>query len=433
MKLSSIAWTLFITFCINMQGASDAFGQTLKSTTASFSELTSYPTFTEKDFIYYFCGSANHQDGSLKASTSGPSATFKWDKYTQASGVFTFFLNETGTSSTLTRLSDGCYRVSFTDNGINYVLRAWVINSWITATSTITDSNCQSFKLLGTVSGSSYAYADLSTNQIISSSPNYKFIWQSAGNFVSNSLNPLVVKPPPINTAYQLQVTDRAGCVVSSPVTYQSIVPKAKFSWKTNQPSVAQYSLPEAPLPVQFINESINGDVEKYEWFLFKEKSILSNQPQGAKIDSIMEEIYLKDPTYTYEHTGKYMVKLVAAKQSPGFTCRDTVYLKDYISIDSSLVKVAPAFTPNGDGVNDILTIRTRSLQSLDFQIFNRWGRIVHHFRKSGYVPADTELATWDGKINNVLASPGVYFYVADGQGRDGKRRRKKGFIELVW
>ena len=146
-----------------------------------------------------------------------------------------------------------------------------------------------------------------------------------------------------------------------------------------------------------------------------------------------MDIIYLENPTYTYNHTGSYMVKLVAARQSPGYTCRDTFYMKDYIVIDTSLVKVAPAFTPNGDGVNDVLTIRTRSLLSLDFQVFNRWGKIVHHYRKIGFIPGDSEFATWDGKINGKLASPGVYFYVVDAEGRDGKRRRKKGFVEMIW
>ena len=146
-----------------------------------------------------------------------------------------------------------------------------------------------------------------------------------------------------------------------------------------------------------------------------------------------MERIYLENPVYTYENSGKYMVKLVAAKQTAGFTCRDTFYLKEYIVIDTSLVKVAPAFTPNGDGINDVMTVKTRSLESLEFQVFNRWGRIVHRFSKSGFIPANSELAAWDGKVNGKLATPGVYFYVADALGRDGVRRRKKGFVEMIW
>ena len=409
-------------------------GQSLNSTTASFSEQTSYPDFAGKDFIYYFCGTSGHQSGSLTALSSGDQVTFTWDKFTPLTGTFSYYSNETGISSRLTALADGCYRVSFREKGVDYQFRAWVMNGWINATATISDSNCQSFNLNGSAIGVDYSYSDISTNRPVPVNSGFKYIWESNNVLMATINNPIILLPPAINTVYQLQITDRAGCMESTEVTYESIVPKAKFSWKTDQPSEAQYSNYQASLPVQFVNESLNGDVDKYEWFLFKEKGALEKEGAGGVIkDSIMEMIYLENPAYTYNYTGSYMVKLVAAKQTPGYTCRDTIYLKNYIVIDTSLVKVAPAFTPNGDGINDELIIRTRSLQSLDFQVFNRWGRIVHRFRKNGYVPGDTVLAAWDGKINGKLASPGVYFYVVDAQGRDGKRRRKKGYVEMVW
>ncbi len=423
-----------ILFVIVLSSVQFVDGQSLTSTTASFSEQTSYPVFAGKDFIYYFCGSSGHQSGSLYAASSGQQVTFTWDKFTSMSGAFSYYSNETGATSRLSGLSDGCYRVSFRDNGVDYQFRAWIMNGWITPVATITDSNCQSFSLHGIVTGADYSYSDLATNQPVSVNPGYKYIWESNTILMATIQNPVINRPPSINTNYQLQVTDRAGCTESTQVSYESIVPKAQFSWKTDQPSEAQFTNYQAPLPVQFVNESVNGDVDKYEWMLFKEKSALEKEGTSGVIkDSIMETIYLENPAYTYNYTGSYMVKLIAAKQSTGFTCRDTFYLKNYIVIDTSLVKVAPAFTPNGDGINDMLIIRTRSLQSLDFQVFNRWGRIVHRFRKNGYTPGDSELAAWDGKINGKLASPGVYFYVVDAQGRDGKRRRKKGYVELIW
>jgi gliding motility-associated-like protein len=220
----------------------------------------------------------------------------------------------------------------------------------------------------------------------------------------------------------------------SSQVTYVSIVTKAQFSWTTTQTSNSKFTNYEAPLDVKFTNESVNGDADKFEWFLFKDKSEIEKESSaGGKVDSILMRIYDVNIAYTYENSGSYMVKLVSAKQSAGYTCRDTFYLKNYIVIDTSLVNIAPAFTPNGDGVNDVLTIQTRSLLSLDFQVFNRWGRIVHKFSKSGYIPDDSKLAAWDGKVNGKLATAGVYFYVVDAMGRDGVRRRKKGFVEMVW
>ena len=434
MKIVKFVIVKLFLFVVLLVSAQFVDGQSLTSTTASFSEQTSYPVFAGKDFIYYFCGSTGHQSGSLTAKSSGQQVTFTWDKFTPATGVFTFYSNETGITSLLSGLTDGCYRVSFRENGTDYQFRAWVLNGWITPAATVTDSNCQFFNLHGSATGADYSYSDISTNQLIPVNSGFKYIWESNNVLMATIQNPVINLPPSINTIYQLQITDRAGCMESTQVTYESIVPKAKFSWKTDQASEAQYTNYQAPLPVQFVNESVNGDPDKYEWMLFKEKSALEKEGAGGVIkDSIMELIYLENPTYTYNYTGSYMVKLVAARQSAGYTCRDTFYLKNYIVIDTSLVKVAPAFTPNGDGINDVLTIRTRSLQSLDFQVFNRWGRIVHRFRKSGYVPGDSELAAWDGKINGKLASPGVYFYVADAQGRDGKRRRKKGFVEMIW
>ena len=407
-------------------------GQSLTSTSASFAEPTAYPVFNGKDFIYYFCGTEGHQNGSLTASSSGGTVTFSWEKY--SAGSFSYYSNETGSTSSLTGLGDGCYRVSFTDNGVIVQFRAWVINGWIAAASSIINSNCQSFNLQGSASGATYSYADLSTNQLITLNPGYKYIWTSNNLPVSTLQNPIIYQPPTKNTIYQLQVTDRAGCTESSQVTYQSIVAKANFTWTTTQPGETNYTLPEAPLTVNFVNSSENADPDKYEWFFFKDHAIIVKEGAGgAKVDSIMAQSTTANPAYTYESSGSYMVKLVAVKQTTGYTCRDTFYLKDPIVIDTSLVKVAPAFTPNGDGINDVLTIKTRSLESLDFIVFNRWGRMVHHYNKNGFIPEDSVLAAWDGKINGKLASPGVYFYVVNALGRDGKRRRKKGFTELVY
>lgn len=422
--------SLFLLFSVKF-----AAGQSLVAPSASFAEPTSYPVFAGKDFIYYFCGADGHQSGALKANSAGSQVTFTWDKFNPTTGTFSFFTNETAMSSTLSALGNGCYRVSFRENGVDYLYRAWIMNGWIDATAAVSESNCQFLKLQGSATGSNYVYYDLSTNQSVTINPGYKYIWSSENSPVSTIQNPVIYSPPTKNSIYSLEVTDRAGCMQSSQVTYESIVTKAKFSWKADQELSSQFTIPEAPVEVKFTNESENGDADKFEWFLYKDKAILDKQgSSGAKFDTTyLAQIYDVSPVYTYENSGKYKVKLVSARQSAGYTCRDTFYLKDYIVVDTSLVKVAPAFTPNGDGINDVLTIQTRSLQSLDFQVFNRWGRIVHKFNKSGYIPSDSELAAWDGKVNGKLATPGVYFYVVDAVGRDGERRRKKGFVQMIW
>jgi len=428
-----VRWGIFLSMFL-LISVKFVDGQSLVSPSASFAEQTAYPVFTGKDFIYYFCGASKHQSGALKASSSGSLVTFTWEKLNPTSGTFSFFTNETGLSSTLSTLDNGCYRVSFRENGADYLFRAWIMNCWIEPAAVISESNCQFFKLQGSVIGSNYTYYDLSSFQPITLNPGYKYIWYIENVMTATIQNPVIYNPPTKNSICRLEVTDRAGCMQSSQVSYESIVTKAKFSWKANQALSAQFTIPEAPLEVKFTNESENGDNDKFEWMLLKEKSEIEHEGSvGGKVDSVMKRIFEVSPVYTYENSGKYKVNLVSTKQTAGYTCRDTFYLKDYIVIDTSLVKVVPAFTPNGDGVNDVLTIQTRSLESLDFQVFNRWGRIVHKFSKSGYIPADSELAAWDGKVNGKMATAGVYFYVVDAVGRDGERRRKKGFVEMIW
>lgn len=410
------------------------YSQSLTSGSADFTEKTNYPVFAPNDPIFYFCGTEGDQKGSLTAMSGGQTVTFTWEKYNPATRTFNLLLTEVSDKSTQSNLADGCYRVSFTENGNSFQFRAWIFNGWIVPTAAVSESGCTKFRLLGSATGSNYTYYDLSSGQPVTLNPGYRYVWYVGSTTFSTIQNPYVNDPPSVNTKYKVEITDRAGCMKSAEVTYLSIVPKAKFSWTTPQELDSQYGNPEAPAEIHFKNESENADRDKYEWYLFKDKSVIADEASaGVLKDSIMDILYDENPVYIYENSGKYKVKLVAAKENPEFTCRDTFYLEDYIVVDTSLVKVVPVFTPNGDGINDEMVIKTRSLESLDFQVFNRWGKSVHHFSKSGYIPENSELAAWDGRVNGKLVPAGVYYYVVDANGRDGVRRRKKGFVQIIW
>lgn len=408
--------------------------QSLASVNANFRENTAYPTFPGKDPIFFFCTQEGVATASLTAQSSGSSVTFLWEKFDPVTVKFQNFSNDTGTSSTLKNLTDGCYRVSFTESGTNYQYRAWVINSWITPTATIAQSTCTYLNLASGVTGANFLYYELSTGKSVAMTPDYKFRWYVGTQLVASAQNPSISSPPSKTTVYRVEVTDRAGCMKSAEVTYISPIPIAKFTWTTPQQNDPQYVFPQAPANIDFQNLSENSDSEKYEWYLFKDKTVLESMGGGtAQIDSFLTTMFDINPLFTYENSGKYKVKLIAAKTVQALTCRDTFYLPDYIIVDTSLVKVAPVFTPNGDGVNDKLIIKTRSLESLTFTVLNRWGKVVHQFSSSYYLPADSEIAAWDGRVNGNLCSPGVYFYVVDAKGRDGVRRRTKGFVEMIW
>ena len=408
--------------------------QSLTSGNADHKETTAYPAFPANDPIFFFCTQEGVATASLTAQSAGSTVSFLWEKFDPVSVKFVNLTNETGTTSTQNRLADGCYRVSFTENGSNFQFRAWVLSGWNRPVATVAEATCTILKLSATAEGATYQYNDLSTGNAVPLSSDYHFRWYTGTQFVASVQNATIFQPPSKNTVYRVEVTDRAGCMKSAEITYTSPIPVANFSWSTPQKNDPQYVSPQAPANIDFKNLSENSDPDKYEWYLFKDTKILESMGGGtAVIDSFLTILYDVNPLYTYELSGKYKVKLVAAKTVQALTCRDTFYLPDYIIVDTSLVKVAPVFTPNGDGVNDKLIIKTRSLESLDFTVVNRWGKVVHHFSSSSYIPSDSEIAAWDGRVNGNLCPAGVYYYVVDAKGRDGVRRRTKGFVEMIW
>lgn len=69
----------------------------------------------------------------------------------------------------------------------------------------------------------------------------------------------------------------------------------------------------------------------------------------------------------------------------------------------SAGVFVPDAFTPNGDGFNDILEAKSEQLQSFNMSVMNRWGVVVFH--------SDDIAKGWDGTVEGSNAPVGYYYY----------------------
>jgi gliding motility-associated-like protein len=80
-------------------------------------------------------------------------------------------------------------------------------------------------------------------------------------------------------------------------------------------------------------------------------------------------------------------------------TSSDDVLVRVYEKI-----KVPNAFSPNGDGVNDVWNIEPLDLfEDSETQVFNRYGQLV--FRSHGYAQP------WNGRQNGKPLPAGVYYY----------------------
>lgn len=85
---------------------------------------------------------------------------------------------------------------------------------------------------------------------------------------------------------------------------------------------------------------------------------------------------------------------------------------------------VPNAFTPNGDGNNDILEVYGQGLATAKLKIFDRWGEKVFD--------SGNQWIGWDGTYKGALLNPGVYTYDAEGVYLNGKVKEKKGTITLI-
>ncbi len=101
----------------------------------------------------------------------------------------------------------------------------------------------------------------------------------------------------------------------------------------------------------------------------------------------------------------------------------------DSVKIDVRVVNlllIPTAFSPNGDGVNDIYKIiKVLNVERLlDFKIFNRWGQIV-------FETTDINIG-WDGTFKDERQELAVYVFYIKALNRDGEIITKEGNVTLV-
>ncbi|MDA3927367.1 MAG: gliding motility-associated C-terminal domain-containing protein, partial [Prolixibacteraceae bacterium] len=388
------------------------------------------------DDYYIFCAPSRDDAfgrGTLVASTPFPdNSVFTWEKYDTISGAFIFFqnggINDT-LESRISGLDDGCYRVSIESGGmISEPYQAWVLHNWIEVTYTeIPDStsNCEQFQILADFEYAPLFIFNTANNSRFSvRNSNVDFVkqWSQGSDEVRRALSPIIYDPIASETPveYSLTITDEFGCSGSGVVDYISKVTKADFFPDPTEG--------EAVLEVTFMNNSINYD--SIMLFFYKDPFLLSqeNNKEGEEVDSIdfiipaLKDEFEYDPQYIheFEYSGEYRVKLVTIKVNETGNCYDTIY-SPAITVRNHLIDIPNVFTPNGDGTNDVFVIRTESMKSMNFKIYNRWGGLVHSWKYSNIKSNDYTFvhSVWDGTIGNRLASPGVYYYVVTYEGRD--------------
>ena len=137
--------------------------------------------------------------------------------------------------------------------------------------------------------------------------------------------------------------------------------------------------------------------------------------------------VYEKDELeHTFNNAGVFIVKLEVRDRSSLCTNNedDSEAREFKISITETEIIIPNAFSPGTTpGINDIFRITYKSINEFKGWIYNRWSSEIFHWTDPSQ--------GWDGKYRGKYVPPGAYYYLIEYTGTDGKRRTKKGDINV--
>jgi large repetitive protein len=211
----------------------------------------------------------------------------------------------------------------------------------------------------------------------------FRYEWNPAvGLSAANIPNPIAT--PASTTTYRVVGFDAENCYADTAFVTVAV---------GYNPSVrlAQGSLVVAGTQIPMQPVLTGGPFKRYIWLPDRDLSCNNCPNPVATINN--------DIRYTLEVENIY-----------GCTASDTTSYT--VVCEKDQVYIPNAFSPDGDGVNDILMVRGKGVAAVkSFRIFNRFGQVV--FEKQNFSANDPS-AGWNGRINGVPASPDVYVYTAE-------------------
>ncbi|MBE2246412.1 MAG: PKD domain-containing protein, partial [Candidatus Competibacteraceae bacterium] len=226
--------------------------------------------------------------------------------------------------------------------------------------------------------GCSPVCADFSDLSVIATGAVTGWEWSANGNVFSNAQNPTQCFSTPGTYDILLTATSDQGCtssfIINDLVTVY-VNPIADF---TIYPEVIISNNPTA----NFTNTSTAN-------------AILWNWNFGDGTFGTDE-----NPIHLYADTGQFCITLTV-QTAQG--CQDTTTHCLYIFPEYKIY-IPNTFTPNDDKINDFFTVGGMGIESIEMQIFNRWGESVY---------TTTSMLGWPGTIGSteVIAKQDVYVY----------------------
>ncbi len=235
-----------------------------------------------------------------------------------------------------------------------------------------------------------------SAGQILASITGSSFLWTPT-LYMDNPLllNPVVTAPR--TTQYILSAYDTLGCPKPGRDTVTVVVyPKVRANAGRDTTVVAGQ-------PLQL---NASGGIS-YTW----------SPPTGLSNTGI------RNPTAVY-HAGIDSVhyKVVVGD---AIGCLDSAFVTVYVFKTNPAVFVPTAFTPNNDGLNDVVRPFAVGIKRINyFAIYNRWGEQVYF--------TNAHMQGWDGTLHGVPQPSNVFVWMVSAVDYLDKPYFQKGSITLI-
>ena len=242
-------------------------------------------------------------------------------------------------------------------------------------------------------------FSDIATLQAVSN-PDDKIMWyyDINGTVPFHEGNSFTTGPLPYEVTYYVEPVSPEGCVNTRvPVTAYVFSPESAQMLAT--PEVV-----DLPLGTVQLSVASTSSVMAWNW----------NFGDGNISDQ-------SEPVHEYQFPGKYEVTVSMVDiNGCELTLTKVIEVKKLVNISTP-----SAFSPNGDGINDLFRIGHFNLSQFNIQVFNRWGQLVYE--------ADSPDFEWNGRtINGNMVTEGVYVYKLRATDFDGNSIEESRTITVI-
>lgn len=218
---------------------------------------------------------------------------------------------------------------------------------------------------------------------------------------ISNGI--IVVVDIPDTTTFTAYVQNFPyGCkdTISTNVFYYDIEPTVNSQIFSSEDTIIYNSGEFSQLEINFVPGYT------YQWA----------PEEGLDDPTIHNPIAMPDQTTTYT--------VIVTDEGNCQAAREVTVVVINPDCDEPFIFLPTAFTPNGDGQNDVLFVRSNIVDTVELAIYNRWGQRV-------FTTTDKNIG-WDGTFKGELQTPDVYGYYLKAKCFNGQEFFKKGNVTLL-